>query len=138
MLPLEGFSYIMPLWTFLDFVSARDVNEIHEWLNSKEVRKEAKAKINARLIALQGFPIFPDQYFSSYTGWDGLYELRIVFAGVQYRPFGFYGPKQRQFTLLVGSTEKGKVPKSTLKVANDRRNLILSDPTRYVEPHDYS
>jgi hypothetical protein len=127
----------MSIWTFFDFVSARNRNEIHEWLNSKEVPKKAKAKINARLIALQGFPLFPEQYLSAYTGWDDLYELRVVWSGVQYRPFGFYGPQHRQFTILVGSIEKGKVPKSTLKVADERRKLILADPSR-VCPHDFS
>jgi hypothetical protein len=128
----------MPTWTFFDFVSSRGENEIHDWLNSKAVRKEAKAKINARLVALQGFPVFPEQFFSSYKGWDGLYELRIVYSGVQYRPFGFYGPNPREFTLLVGNIEKGKVPKSTLKVADERRKLVLSDPQNRVRPHDYS
>jgi len=131
----------MTIWTFFDFVTIRGsgeiTNEIHEWLNSKEVRKEAKAKINARVAALQGFPVFPEQFFSAYRGWDGLYELRIVCSGVQYRPFGFYGPKQKQFTLLIGSTEKGKVPKSTLKVADERRKIIIADPSRIV-PHDRS
>jgi hypothetical protein len=125
-------------WIFSDFISPRGVNEIHEWLNSNEVRKEAKAKINARLIALQGFPVFPEQYFSSYKGWDDLYEIRVVYAGVQYRPFGFYGPNPREFTLLAGSIEKGKVPKSTLKIANARRELVLADPRNRTKPHDYS
>jgi hypothetical protein len=123
-------------WTFFDYVTVRSsgetVNEIHEWLNSKDVPKKAKAKINARIAALQGFPLFPDQYFSAYKGWDGLYELRIVRGGVQYRPFGFYGPKQFQFTLLIGSIEKGKVPESTLKVADERRKIVLADPSRVI------
>jgi len=131
----------MTTWTFFDFVTVRAsgevTNEIHEWMNSKEVPKNAKAKINARLIAMQGFSLFPEQYFSAYKGWDGLYELRIVFSGVQYRPFGFYGPQQRQFTILVGSTEKGKVPNSTLKVADERRKIVLTNPSR-IRPHDFS
>jgi len=131
----------MSAWTFFDFVTIRSsgetTNEINEWLNSKEVPKNAKAKINARLTALTGFPLFPDQYFSAYRGWDDLYEVKIVYSGVQYRPFGFYGPKQRQFTILVGSVEKGKVPKSTLKVADERRKIVLADPSR-VCPHDFS
>lgn len=135
---LEEISYSMRFWTFFDFVSARGSNEIHDWLNSKEVRKEAKAKINARLMALQGMTVFPEQFFSSYRGWDDLYELRIVYAGVQYRPFGCYGPNPRGFTLLVGSIEKGKVPKSTLKVADERRKLVFFDPKNRVRPHDYS
>ena len=128
-------------WAFFDFVTVRSsgesCNEIHEWLNSKEVPKNAKAKVNARLIALQGFPIFPEQYFSAYKGWDDLYELRIGFAGVQYRPFGFYGPQKRQFTILIGSIEKGKIPKSTLKVADERRKIVLADPSR-ICLHNFS
>lgn len=128
-------------WTFFDFVTVRSsgetVNEIHAWLNSKEVTIKAKAKINARITALQGFPIFPEQYFSAYRTWDDLYELRVVCSGVQYRPLGFYGPRQKQFTLLVGSTEKGKIPTSTLKVADERRKIVIADSSRIV-PHDRS
>jgi hypothetical protein len=125
------------MWTFLDFVSGRGVNEIHEWLNSKNVPKLAKAKINARLVALRGFPIFPEQYFSAYTGWDDLYELRIVYSGVQYRPFGFYGPRRREFSLLVGGIEKDEIPKSILEVANERRKIVIANPDR-VCPHNFS
>jgi hypothetical protein len=128
-------------WTFFNYVTVRAsgerLNEIYEWLNSREVPKKAKAKINGRLVALQGFPLFPEQYFSAYKEWDDLYELRIVSSGVQYRPFGFYGPKQKQFTILIGSIEKGKVPKSTLKVADERRKIVLADPSR-ICPHDFS
>ena len=134
-MPVEVFSSTMPIWTFYDFVSARGRNEIHDWLNSREVPKEAK--INARIVSLQGFPIFPEQYFSSYTGWNGLYELRVVFKGVQYRPFGFYGPGHRQFTLVVGGIEKGSIPKRLLEVADERRKIVTNDATR-SRRHDFS
>ena len=134
---VEVFSSIMSIWVFCDFISVRGVNEIHEWLNSQEVPSRAKAKINARIASLQGFPIFPEQYFSAYKGWDDLYELRVVFGGVQYRPFGFYGPERRQFTLLVGGIEKGSVPKTLLKVAHERRKIVCADPTR-IRRHNFS
>jgi hypothetical protein len=127
----------MCVWTFSDFMSARGVNEIHEWLNSRQVPRGAKAKINARILALQGFPVFPEQYFSAYRGWPDLYELRIVFGRVQYRPFGMYGPRDREFTILVGGIEKGKVPVSLLEVANDRKRIVRADHTR-VRRHDFS
>jgi hypothetical protein len=85
----------------------------------------------------KGFPIFPEQYFSAYKGWDDLYELRVVFAGTQYRPFGFYGPRRRQFTLLVGGIEKGGVPKKLLAAADERRKIVQADSTR-VREHDFS
>ncbi|MCX6634509.1 MAG: type II toxin-antitoxin system RelE/ParE family toxin [Acidobacteria bacterium] len=127
----------MDSWTFFDFVNARGENEIHGWLSSAEVPTGAEAKINARIITLQGFPIFREQYFSAYRGWDDIYELRIVFAGVQYRPFGFYGPRQRQFSLLIGGIEKGKVPKRLLEAADERRKIVIADPSR-VRIHDFS
>jgi hypothetical protein len=126
----------MSIWTFFDFVSARGENEIHAWLNSKEVPVGAKAKINARIFSLQGFPLFPEQYFSAYKGWDDLYELRVVFGGVQYRPFGCYGPGKRQFTILVGGVEKGSVPRRLLEVANERRKIVYADPARFRR-HDF-
>lgn len=127
----------MGSWTFLDFVSTRGQNEIHDWLISNQVPSEAKAKINARIMTLQGFPIFPEQYFSAYTGWDDLYELKIVFSGVQYRPFGFYGPKRKEFCLLVGGVEKGKVPRSLLVIADRRREVVIANPNQTI-PHDFS
>jgi len=128
----------MPIWWFRDFVNERGENVIHTWLNSAEV-SHAKAKINARIATLQGFPFFPEQYFSSYQGWDGLYELRIGFGGVQFRPFGFYGPGRRQFTLLVGGIEKGgKVPRSLLTTAHQRRVIASLNPTRFTCEHDFS
>jgi hypothetical protein len=124
-------------WTFFDFLNARGENEILTWLNSSEVPKEAKAKINARIITLQGFPIFPEQYFSAYTGWDDIYELRVVYGNVQYRPFGFYGPSRKQFCLVVGGLEKGKVPKSLLKIAEARRKIVIANPSQTCR-HDFS
>jgi len=127
----------MGAWTFLDFVNERDENEIHTWLNSSEVRKEAKAKINARIATLQGFPTFPEQYFSAYNGWEKIFELRIVYGGVQYRPLGFYGPEPRQFCLLVGGIEKGKIPKSLLRIAETRRKIVIANHYRTC-PHNFS
>jgi hypothetical protein len=137
-LPEEVFSSTMGTWTFLDYLSTRGVNEIHAWLNSKDVPKLAKAKINARIAALRGFPIFPEQYFSSYKGWDELYELRVGFSGVEYRPIGFYGPERKQFCLLIGGIEKGKLPRSLLDAAEERRKLVIASPSSRTCPHDFS
>lgn len=128
----------MSIWTFSDYLSERGTNEIYAWLNSRDVPKGAKAKINARIISLQGFPIFPEQYFSAYKGWDDIYELRITFSGVQYRPLGCYGPGgRRQFTLLVGGIEKGKIPKRLLEIADERRKIVHADSAR-ITSHDFS
>jgi hypothetical protein len=127
----------MSSWAFFDFVTERGENDIHRWLNSRDVTKAAKAKINARILALQGFPVFPEQYISAYSGWPGLLELRVVSNGVQYRPFGFYGPASGQFSILKGGIEKGHIPTRLLEVANERRKIVIADPSRVVL-HDFS
>jgi hypothetical protein len=38
---------------------------------------------------------------------DGLFELRIKYKNIQYRPLGCYGPGKNQVTLLMGAIEKG-------------------------------
>ena len=124
-------------WTFFDFLTERGENDIHRWLNSDAVTRAAKAKINARIIALQGFPTFPEQYISAYSGWPKLLELRIVSNGVQYRPLGFYGPARGQFSLVIGGIEKGKIPTRLLEVADERRNIVIANPSR-VSPHDFT
>ena len=127
----------MNIWSFRDFHSVRGENEILRWLNSVDVPVPAKAKINARILTLQGFPVFPEQYFSAYTGWRELYELRVVYANFQYRPFGLYGPARHQFSLLIGGIEKGKIPRRLLEAADERRKIVDRDPNR-VRPHDFS
>ena len=126
----------MTLWTFRDFVSTRGENEVLAWLNT--LPKKAKAKINARIITLAAYPgAWPPHYISAYVGWDDIYELRIVAAGRQFRPLGCYGPHRNQFTILVGAEEKGgKIRGSLLEVADERRQIILSDGSRCV-PHDF-
>ncbi len=124
------------MWTFYDFCSARGENEFHRWLSSG-IPKVAKAKINARIATLRGMTVFPEQYFSAYKGWDDLYELRVVFGGVQYRPRGCYGPGRMAFTFLIGGVEKGRVPRRILEAADERRQVVLNNPGR-VCPHDFS
>lgn len=61
----------------------------------------------AGLIEVVAIPVWPEQYVSALKGWPELIELRIVSAGNQYRPIGFYGPGRHEFALVLGATEKG-------------------------------
>jgi hypothetical protein len=124
-------------WSFLDYLNERWDNEIHKWLNSNAVPKNAKAKINARLFNLQGFRVWPEQYVSAYKGWDEIIELKAVYGNVEYRLLGFYGPRRWEFTLLNGGIEKGKLPRALLEVADERRGIVLANRLR-TKPHDFS
>src|SRR5258708_4835982 len=97
----------MTFWTFKDYLSESDDNEIRIWLDS--LSKKARIKIDTRIRYLENVQYFhrEPQYIKRLTGYEGIYEIRIVFAGDQYRPLGCYGPDQAEFTLLIGAFEIG-------------------------------
>src|SRR6266571_1531036 len=98
----------MSLWTFYDFRDARGVNLIRHWLDTLPAK--ASAKIDTRILFMMAIQAWPEQYVSALVGWPRLVELRVGSAGTQYRPLGFYGPQRREFTIVLGAIEKGKLP----------------------------
>jgi hypothetical protein len=123
-------------WAFRDYLDERGTNVVREWIIARPVA--AQAKIDSILLTLKARKIWPPQYVSSLRGYQYIYELRIVSSGVQYRPLGCYGPDEGEFTILLGSIEKGgKLPKGDCKTAIERRKVILKQKGRTCE-HDFS
>ena len=123
-------------WTIRDYLDARGINVVCEWTNSLPFA--AQAKIDSILVILQARKVWPPQYVSALTGYPQIHEIRIVSGGVQYRPLGCFGPGRREFTILLGSIEKGgKLPKSDCAVAVERRKAILNGKGQTCE-HDFS
>ena len=58
-------------------------------------------------------------------------ELRFK-VDKQYRVFGFFGPGQSEFTMLIGASKKGKsyAPRNALDTALGRRMEVLADGRR--------
>jgi hypothetical protein len=127
----------METWKFFDFLDGRGVNLIRQWLDGSDVPEKASAKIDARILYMQTVRLWPEQYVSSLDGWPDLVELRVVSAGSQYRPIGFYGPGRREFTLVLGAIEKGKLPRRVLQAADDNRKIALSDRRR-IREHEFA
>ena len=123
------------MWTFYDFQEERGVNTIRQWLDGLPAK--AAAKINTRLLYMMAVSIWPEQYVSSFVGYPELVELRIVHAGVQYRPIGFYGPERREFTLVLGTVEKGSIPQRILETANANRKLVLATGRSRICEHRF-
>jgi len=119
----------MPLWTFRDYLDAGGTNVIRQWMDSDEVPLEAAVKIDTRILFLADLPVWPPQYVSAITGWPDLLELRVVYAGNQYRPLGFYGPGY-EFTIVHAAVEKRKLPRHVLVTATERMNIVRSDRRR--------
>ena len=96
----------------------------------------AQAKIDTIILTLRAYPKlpWPPQYVSALRGYRDIYELRVCSCGVQYRPLGCFGPAKKEFTILIGSIEKGgKLPKDDCETAAERRKTILKYEGRTCE-----
>lgn len=128
----------MAFWTFKDYLNERGDNEIRLWLDS--LSKKASIKVDRRIRYLENVQYFhrEPQYIKQLVGYDGIYEIRIVFAGDQYRPLGCYGTHQDEFVLLIGAVERGNrfEPRDAPDLAVRRRHIILSDRSRICDHFD--
>jgi hypothetical protein len=99
------------------------VNEILTW--TQNLPQKAQAKIDTLILTLSGSSVWPPQYVSD-CGFPNILEIRAGCSGVQYRPLGFYGPRPREFTIVIGTIEKGgKIPKGDGNSAVQRRMRVL-------------
>ena len=114
----------MAVWTFKNYVSERGENDIRRWLDS--LPKSVRFKIDTRIRYLQNVRQLKYPYVEKWTGEEDLYEVRVVFSGVQYRSLGCYGPERRDFTLLIGAVEKsGKLnPREAVTIAKHRMKEV--------------
>ena len=113
-------------WSFYDHLES-DGSCVDAWLQSLDisVRDDVADKLRAMLLAMRPMRTWPEKWFSAYKGRDKIYELRITFKKVQYRPFGCYGPGRWCFTLIGGSIEKGDaIPQGDLNVLEARINAV--------------
>lgn len=117
---------------------------IKSWIESLPLsrRKRVKAKLNARLLYLQALPRLrmPDARMLR-GDCDGLFEIRLGVANVQYRPLACYGPGRSEVTLLAGAIEMNErlMPPSICSTALSRKALLMADNSRrYVCQHDFS
>lgn len=124
----------MSVWTFYDYVEPSGRVPILEW--SSGLAEEVQSIIDARLLLMAGLITWSEKWISSYRSSGKLYELRITFKKVQYRPLGMYAPG-RTFILLAGAIEKdGKLPTDTVRAAIERQQLLWKEPS-YVRRHRY-
>lgn len=67
-------------------------------------------------------------------GVTDIYEIRFKANGIQFRPFGFFGPGPNEFTILVWATHKQDIydPNDAIKTADTRRKDIQAGSARCV------
>ena len=110
-------------WKFKVFLNNKTTDVIGEWLSG--LPGKDRAKIRVIINYLKTTQVWPKSYIKRYVPYHDIYELRIKL----YRPLGFFGPGEKEFTLLIGAKEKGDriEPINAPEIADARRTLILQD-----------
>ena len=124
-------------WKFLDYLDARGTNPIRAWLDDLDDRKAAK-KIDAIIRYLAARTRLEPPLVMPITGYAGIFEIKLIRQGIQYRPLGCYGPDRWEFALLIGATEQGNRirPTGAFDRALERKAIIETDRRR-IGDHDF-
>ncbi len=122
----------MTVWTILDFLEPGGKCPFFEW--QSRLPLDAQAQIDARLLQMAGLLRWQEKWISKYKTTEKIYELRIPFNKIQYRPLGVYAPS-RTFILVEGAIERdGKIPARALARSERRQRLLAKEP-HHVREH---
>jgi len=123
----------MNYWTIKTFTTESGRKPVKDWMAQQPTG--AQAAINIRLKYLQTQQVWGRPDTAKLKGkFKEIHEIRVKWQRNQYRPLGFFGPNNDDFTVLVGATEKGSKfePKTAPEMADDRRKLVLKDGNKYA------
>jgi hypothetical protein len=127
-------------FTFFDYVDESGENVIRAWLKQQGTKVEAR--FDGDIRTLEAFP--PEQWRRPYVAklkgeCAGLIEIRRRILRVQYRLLGFYGPNDREVTLVVGAIEKDRkwVPLTACETGLRRKYEVLVDPITHRRRHGF-
>lgn len=114
-------------WTFFDYVSSNGSNKIEAWLATLPDETPVRARLLAMLLYQQYQPLIRGKNFESLQGL-GMFEIKLSMS-VEYRLLAWYGPGQRDVTLLVGAREHNNRyrPPNFFQLAERRRDDILAN-----------
>jgi len=124
----------MPVvWEVRCYVSDGGRDEIKDWYDEQPAK--VQNKFFSRMRSLAGLGL--DEWRVPLFRWlhdecRPLGEVRFKALGVQYRPLGFRGPKERTFTLVFPAKELNDkfVPKNACTIGLARMKEIQNDHSR--------
>ena len=119
----------MQEWHFKRFISGNGLNVIERWMAG--LPDSAVAAIDVRLRHLEITAKWESQFFKKVKGHKNIFEIRIkdTVGKIQYRLLGCYGPKSKDFTLLIGATHKDNIynPRDCFEIADKNYRAFLKN-----------
>ncbi len=125
------------MWLFCEFVTEGGRGTITEWYKGLLVEAQRDFEDRVRYLANVPRRLWSLPYYRQLTVHIG--EIRFKANRTQYRPLGFFGPEEGQFTLLMGAREKDRkfIPKDAITQSEQRRKIVLVDKRRIREYDPY-
>jgi Phage derived protein Gp49-like (DUF891) len=129
-------------WTFMGFHSPEAGRIVQTWFNG--LPSEAKAEITDILQGLQVVTArrwrMPE--FNPLKGAGGISEIRPDNVrsdrGCEtYRIYGFFGPEQRQYTLLHGTLKTERNDRDGKRIAAERRDYVIFHGDSAIHEFDF-
>jgi hypothetical protein len=122
-----------------DFLTSRGRNAILEWVRDERLTTRDRAMLNQKLTRLSqmDYDLAVSTKLLSGPIFKSIYKLTIH-GDVMLRPMLCRGPieNEEEYTLLLGAIERGgNLPKGAKEEADERRSIVIDDPTRRA-PHE--
>jgi hypothetical protein len=126
----------MTAWRFRTYRPNPRRDDAAQWYAA--LPPKSRAKVYRRLSQLRQWPRdkWGIPFFRMLHGeCRGLGEVRIKLDRIQWRPIGFFGPAELEFTILLIAHEKGGkfVPRDTCSIGQTRMAEVTQSPDRTHE-----
>ena len=117
-------------WKFAGLKTLRG-NVLKDFLSDD---KGLQSRVDAFLKRLANIPFpWPPNYYDGSLG-GGIGELRVDYNKVEQRFYGFFGPRPKQFTVIMASADKKRQQKTIQRAKKLKK--ALDQGTYQVEDYD--
>ena len=115
-------------WTFKVYVSQNGRKDVQSAINDLDQAIKISFKTRVRYLANTKKIDWHEPDAKKLKGVQDIYEIRFKANQVQFRPLGFFGPGEQEFTILIWASKKGDVwsPAEAISTAETRRGNILN------------
>lgn len=121
-------------WKFKTYVSTTGRHEVQEIINGLDDIVLMSFSVCLRYLANNPRDQWGDK-LKKLQGVSGIYEIRFKAKNTQQRALGFFGPKDKEFTITIWATHKQDIykPADAIRSADKRRSKIIEGTASCVD-----
>ena len=114
-------------WRFKVYVSPTGSKAVQQQIDNLSPGAEQTFGVRIRYLANTPKREWKRPHAAKLKGVKEIYEIRFKADKVEMRPLGFFGPGEKEFTVLIWAEKKENVydPPNAIKTAESRRKEII-------------